>query len=50
MPKKKTEVTIPLDLARLLASEPEDMKDVSQYEEVQSVAKSMLRLLLSVMK
>jgi len=46
MAKKQKTITIPIHLAVLLATEPEDVKE-GQYENVQSVAKSMLRLLLA---
>lgn len=48
--KDETEeaVTIPLNLAKLLASEPKDFKDSKRYEDVQAVAKSLLKVLLSV--
>ncbi len=47
MPKRTT-IVIPIDLARLLVSEPEDHKDPEKYSEVQAVAKALLRLLMRV--
>ena len=41
-------VTIPFHLAKLLASEPKDFKNPAKYDEVQSVAKKLLQVLLSV--
>jgi len=48
--KDETEeaVTIPFHLAKLLASEPKDFKNPAKYDEVQSVAKKLLQVLLSV--
>lgn len=48
MPAKREEtITIPIHLARLLAAEPEDIKQV-KYEEVQQVARALLRLLMEI--
>lgn len=44
---KKT-IEIPLSLARLLVAEKEDLKDPESYEDVQAVAKSQLKLLLTI--
>lgn len=44
---KKTEsIEIPMHLARLLAAEPEDMKEADKYDDVQSVARALLRVLM----
>lgn len=45
---KKETIEIPMALAKLLAAKEEDMKDGDDYANVQEVAKSMLRLLLSL--
>lgn len=47
MAKKQETITIPMSLAVLLASEPEDVKDGVQYEQVQATAKALLRLLMA---
>lgn len=49
MSKKKETIEIPLHLAKLLATRPEDVKE-GTYEEVQEVSKSLLRLLMEVNK
>lgn len=46
--KREETITIPIHLAKLLAAEPEDI--VGDYENVQAVAKSLLRLLMAVSK
>lgn len=50
MAKKNESITIPMHLARLLASEPEDIKDGVKFEDVQALAKSMLKLLIETSK
>lgn len=47
MPKQKTTIEIPLELARMLLSEPSDMKEGVKYEDVQAVAKALLRVLVA---
>lgn len=47
MAKKKETVEIPISLARLLASEKENMKNPEEYEQVQEVAKALLKLLIA---
>lgn len=47
--KKSETITIPMHLAKLLAAEPEDIK-YDNYEEVQAVAKSLLRVLIESSK
>jgi len=47
MPKKRTTIEIPMDLAMLLISEPEDFKDPTKYEETQKVAKALLNVLVT---
>ena len=44
--KKDETITIPLHLARMLAAEKDDFKDPEQYEDIQALAKSLLRLLM----
>lgn len=46
MPKQKKTIEIPVHLAKLLVSEPEDHKEPERYEEVQAVAKQLLKILL----
>lgn len=46
----KKMLSIPLDLARLLAAEPDDYKDEKSYEDGQKVAKALLKLLLAANK
>ncbi len=49
MPKtNKDEITIPRDLARLLAAGPDDHKDITTYEQSQAVAKALLNILLNI--
>lgn len=48
MAKKNETITIPMDLARLLAAEKEDYKDSSQFEDGQKVAKAMLKVLMEI--
>jgi len=48
MAKKKETIEIPVHLARLLVSEPEDLKNPEEYNDVQSVAKALLKLLMKV--
>jgi hypothetical protein len=43
---KKEMVEIPIALAKLLSAKPEDYNDASKYDEVQEVAKALLRLLI----
>lgn len=49
MPKKKT-LQVPMDLAQLLVAEPDDFKDETKFNEVQSIAKALLRLLMEANK
>lgn len=37
---------IPNELARMLAAEPEDVKDKADYKEMQKLARTMVRLLI----
>ena len=46
MPAKTKTVNIPSSLAQLLVAKKEDLKDPSQYEDIQNLAKSMLKLLM----
>lgn len=41
-------VTIPLSLAKLLAADRKDFRNPSSFDDTQAVAKSMLKVLLSV--
>lgn len=47
MAKKKETIEIPIGLARLLTAEKEDMKDGEKFEDVQELAKSLLKLLMA---
>jgi len=47
--KREETITIPIHLAKLLAAEPEDVS-IGDYDNVQAVAKSLLRLLMAVSK
>ena len=47
--KKKEAIEIPMHLARLLAAEPDDVKE-GTYEDVQALAKASLRLLIAASK
>ena len=47
--KKDESLTIPMSLARLLAAEPEDIRD-GDYDDVQKLAKSLLRVLMASAK
>lgn len=46
MAKRNESIEIPLSLARLLIIEPEDMKGDVTYEDVNKLAKTMLKLLI----
>ena len=46
--KKNETITIPMHLARLLAAEPGDIIEGHSYEDVQKLAKSMLRMLMEL--
>lgn len=48
MAKKNETITIPMNLARLLVAEPEDLKDTEKYEDVQKLAKAMLKVLIKI--
>lgn len=48
MAKQKKTIEIPWDLAKLLSSEKENVNNPEQYEEMQSVARSLLRLLMEI--
>lgn len=50
MTKKKETIEIPVQLAKLLIVEPEDFKEPEKYGEVQTVAKSLLKVLVEVNK
>jgi hypothetical protein len=47
-PSPNGQITIPYELARLLASTRTDLKNPSRYNEVHGLAQSMLRLLMSL--
>lgn len=47
MSKKKETIEIPMNLAKLLITEKEDLKDESKYEEVHTMARSLLKLLIA---
>lgn len=44
--KKKETIEIPMSLARMLAAKPEDLKEGAVYEDVQELAKSLLRVIM----
>ena len=48
MAKQKKTIEIPWDLARLLSTEREGVNNPEQYDEMQSVARSLLRLLMEI--
>ena len=48
--KKQETITIPIELARLLTAEPEDLKEGTSYDDVQKLAKSLLKLLMVTIK
>ena len=48
MSKKNETITIPMNLARLLAAEPEDIKDGEKYQDMQLTARALLRLLMNL--
>ena len=50
MAKKQETITIPIELARLLIAEPEDLKEGTSYDDVQKLAKSLLKLLMVTTK
>jgi len=45
---KKDDMKIPINLARLLVAEREDLTEPTKYDEIQTIAKSLLRLLIKV--
>lgn len=45
--KKKETIEIPMALARLLAAEPDDLKQSQDYHDVQEIAKTALRVLMA---
>lgn len=47
---EKTEITIPLALAKLLVAGPDDYKDANKYEHGQETAKALLKVLLAANK
>lgn len=48
MATKKTEtIEIPIELARLLVTEPKDLKNPEDHEYVQRLAKASLRVLIA---
>lgn len=50
MAKQKITIEIPLDLARLLVMEPEDLKEPSKYDDILKLGKAMLRVLMEAQK
>lgn len=50
MPKAKTTIEIPMDLARLLTSEPDDFKEPQKYDDVQKLGKALLKVLMEAQK
>lgn len=46
--KREETIAIPMSLARLLSAEPSDIVDGQSYEDVQTAAKALLRLLMAV--
>lgn len=44
--KKKETIEIPMHLAKLLVSEPEDLKNPEEHVAVQAVAKALLKVLM----
>jgi len=46
--RDKNEITIPINLAKLLAAGPDDHKNIETYEQSQETAKALLRVLLEV--
>ena len=45
--KKKETIEIPMSLARMLSAKSEDIKEGQTYEDVQELAKSLLRVLMA---
>ncbi len=45
--KKKETIEIPIQLARLLVTEPKDLKNPDDHEFVQELAKQSLRVLMA---
>jgi len=45
--KKKETIEIPMPLARMLVVRPEDLKEGAVYEDVQELAKALLRVLIA---
>lgn len=46
--KKQRPVTIPRALANILAAEKKDLKYPAEYDNLQYIAKAMLRVLMAV--
>lgn len=46
MSKKKETIEIPLELARLLVAESDDLKNSQDYSDVQKLAKALLKVLM----
>jgi hypothetical protein len=44
--KKKETIEIPMHLAKMLVSEPDDLKNPEDYKALQDVAKALLRVFM----